>query len=126
MRLDLREQHCELVAAEAADRVGRPDARAHRLHEPAQQRVAGGVPVVVVDLLEVVYVEQHDRALARVAARGADLGERPLLEAAPVQAARERIAREISISAARWRSWLPASHALITPVQANITANSAS
>ena len=34
-------------------------------------------------------------------------------------------AREISISAARWRSWFRASHALITPVHANITANRA-
>ena len=69
-RVGAREQHAELVAAEARDRVRRAQ-RAARAGAPTsmQQLVAGGVAERVVDLLEAVEVhEQHGDALA-VAAR---------------------------------------------------------
>lgn len=49
----------ELVTAEAADDVVRPQATAELLRHVADRRVAGGVAVPVVDRLEVVEVEQQ-------------------------------------------------------------------
>jgi large subunit ribosomal protein L31 len=84
-------QDRELVAAEATDGVRRAHHGAHRLHDPAQQLVAEGVPVLVVDALEVVEVEQHDREHTAGARGAAELGGEALLEPAAVQASRQRI-----------------------------------
>ena len=88
----VREQHAELLAAPPCDEV-----RAARrgLQPPcdlAQHGVAGAVPVDVVDALERVDVDEHDRGL-RVAARLAAVEE--IREVAPVEESRQRVdARE--------------------------------
>ena len=56
----LLEEHGELVAAQAGDRVGRPQAVREPLGDRDQKTVAGAVPEAVVDGLEAVEVaEQH-------------------------------------------------------------------
>ena len=62
-----QEEH-ELLAAVAADDVGRPQVGPDRLGDAAQDDVAGGVAVRVVDLLEVVDVDERDRQGPVVAA----------------------------------------------------------
>ncbi|OIQ77431.1 hypothetical protein GALL_408740 [mine drainage metagenome] len=81
----------DLVAAEPRDGVG----RAHRLDQPcrhrAQQRVAGGVTVAVVDLLEIVEIEN---AHGDVAALRVDLRQRllePQVQPAAIEQAGQRV-----------------------------------
>ena len=62
-----RQQHGELVPAEAGERVPAADHFAEPQRDLAQQLVAVGVPKRVVDLLEAVEVDEQDRDL-RVAA----------------------------------------------------------
>src|SRR3954453_7133132 len=59
----------ELVAAEAGDGVVRAVARAQLVGDPAQELVAGGVPVAVVDRLEVVEVDDNEAEPPVVALR---------------------------------------------------------
>ena len=83
--------HRELLAAEPADDVLRPDDRAQRLGEEAEQLVADGVAVDVVDVLEVVDVEhQHGERHVR-AARLLQRLQQPLVEDAVVEEAGERV-----------------------------------
>ena len=53
------QQHAELVAAEAGERVGRADAGLHDARDLLEQPVAGLVTAGVVDDLELVEVEVH-------------------------------------------------------------------
>ncbi len=88
---DVRQHERELVAAEAPDRVAATDRRLERGDDPAQQLVARRVPEHVVDRLELVDVQHDERARAAGAPHRRQLGHRPLFEAAPVQAAGERV-----------------------------------
>ena len=88
---DAFEQDRELVAAETRHGVGRPGRLDQSLRGGLQQTVAGVVPQRVVDVLEVVQVEEHDRdALLRPLRKG-----QGVLDAVPEQAAvrqqRERV-----------------------------------
>ena len=69
-----QDQH-ELLAAVAADHVAGPEVRGDRLGDPAQDDVARGVAVGVVDGLEVVDVDEGDRERSLVAGSALDLGE---------------------------------------------------
>ena len=65
------QQHAELVAAEARERVGRADAGLHHARELLQQPVAGLVAAGVVDHLELVEVEVEQHVAHAIAtARG--------------------------------------------------------
>ena len=67
------EQHRELVAAEARGEIVLAQRGAQALGDGHEQRVAGRVPERVVDALEVVEVEEHDRRRVVVAReRGVD------------------------------------------------------
>ena len=66
------DQH-ELVAAVAREVVVLADLRAQRVRDAPQQRVAGGMAVLVVDALEVVEVDQHAAQRLAVAGRAGDL-----------------------------------------------------
>ena len=59
-----RQQHHELLAAEAADQVVVAHRAPDRLGHGHQHLVADQVPVLVVDLLEVVQVQQQHRGVA--------------------------------------------------------------
>ena len=88
----LGQQHDELLAAVAADDVRDPRGVADPLRRLAQDRVAGGVAVRVVDLLEVVDVEQQAREGAVVAVRQRDRLAGAGVELAPVEEAGEPVA----------------------------------
>ena len=63
---DCRQQDGELVTAEPRYRVARPD---HALQAPSERGkhfVADAVPVLVVDLLELVEVDEDDRRAGSV------------------------------------------------------------
>ena len=75
------EQPGELVAAEAGDEVV-PGEAGEPVGHTDQHLVAGGVPVPVVDLLEVVEVEHHGDQ--RLAGRVGEQGGRQAVEGAPV------------------------------------------
>ena len=64
----------ELLATVAAHEIDRPDVLAERVGDPSQDQVAGGVAVRVVEPLEVVEVDHHDRQLVAEAGRPIDLG----------------------------------------------------
>ena len=76
----------ELVSSEPPDRVQRAHRASQSLDHPAQQLVAGGMAVHVVDRLEVVEVEQHERERVALTQRAFELGRHALLEPAPVEA----------------------------------------
>src|SRR5204862_8278230 len=78
-------------AADAAGDVGAPDDVAYPLGRLGEDGVAGEVPDLVVDLLEVVEVEDDQRQLAVVAVGAGDLARERLVEEAPVVEAGERV-----------------------------------
>ncbi len=57
VRIRMPDQDREFLAAEPAEQVGRPDLFAHGTRETHEYLVAGGMPVLVVDRLEVIDVE---------------------------------------------------------------------
>ena len=82
----------ELVAAVAGGDVVGADAAAQRGADAAQHLVAGQVAVLLVDLLEVVEVDQHERGRLGGAAGGAlDLAPELLVQRGVVEAAGERV-----------------------------------
>ena len=87
----LRQDHAELVAAEAPDDVGLAQPRAQQRRDGAEQFVAGRVPVAVVDVLEVVDVDRQQRRRMAVALGVADDPLELVMEAAPVVEAGQRI-----------------------------------
>ena len=91
----LGEQQRELVAADAAEDVACPRAHLENPRGVHQRRVARLVPVCVVDALEVVEVEQHQRERPAVTLRTADLAFDPLLERTVVEQPGQRIARRL-------------------------------
>ena len=70
-----RQQHQELVAADAADHVGLAHECAQALAQRLQQQVAGGVTMGVVDHLEMVEIDEQQGHRVAVAA-GLRGGER--------------------------------------------------
>ena len=72
----------ELVAAEPGQRLVHPHLVAQPAGQRAQEQVARFVTQRVVDLLEVVDVEEHDRCVRALATRGQDC----LLDAVPEEA----------------------------------------
>ena len=91
--------HAELLAAEPADDVLRAHADAQRVGERAEQLVADTVTVHVVDPLEVVDVEHQDRHGLVRAARVLQRGEQPLVEAAVVEEAGQRVRLRLMLEA---------------------------
>ncbi len=85
----VRQQDGELVAAHPGQEVARPQGLLQARTHQRQQVVADGVPEAVVDLLEPVQVDHHDRAPAVVGA--VDRALQLLGEPAPVGQARERV-----------------------------------
>ena len=95
-RRAMRQQHAELVSAEARQHVAFAQPRPQQGADLAQQFVTGGVPAGVVDDLELIEVEIQHRMLSFLRFPMLDDRAYPLLEFAPVQEARQRIvAREI-------------------------------
>ena len=87
----VRQDHRELVAADAARVVAEAQRAAEALAEIAQRRVAGLVAVLVVDVLEVVEVEQHERERPAVPRAARDRHLEQAVEAAPVVQTGERV-----------------------------------
>ena len=96
-RRAVRQDHRELLAAEARDRVHRPDALAERDRHVLEDDVAGLVAVRVVDPLEVIDVDHEDERRLAGARDPVDLARQRQLEVAPVGQAGQRIAaRELA------------------------------
>ena len=72
-----RQQQAELVAAEARDRVALAERRAKPAADLLQQQVAVRMPERVVDLLEPVEIEQHERDAHVCSLRREDRAARP-------------------------------------------------
>ena len=83
----------ELVAAEAGEDVALAQALAEQRRDPRDDLVAGGVAERVVDVLEVVEVEQQQRAVGAVAAHELGVLVELLGEARAVVQAGERVVR---------------------------------
>ena len=81
----VRQQHDELLAADAGDDVDRAGMEAEGFADAAEDLVALAVPVRVVDQLEVVDVEEHQaQGLAGPAGAPGDLTLEGLVERPPV------------------------------------------
>ncbi len=87
-----QDQH-EFLAAIAADHVARPQVGPDGLGDAAQDDVARGVAVGVVDGLEVVDVDEGDRQRALVASGALDLGEEGAQQGAPIDDAGQAVDR---------------------------------
>ena len=75
LHVRLGEDQHELLAAVPANHVGRPKVRGDGLGDTPQDVVAGGMPVGVIDGLEVVDVDECDGQGPLVAVRALDLVE---------------------------------------------------
>ncbi|MEZ5121860.1 MAG: hypothetical protein R2736_09830 [Solirubrobacterales bacterium] len=118
------EQRDELVAAEAADGVGRPNAGAQAPGDLLQDRIAPGMPERVVDALEVVEVHEDDGDRVATAASGRDRVFGAVLEQRPVRQAGQGIVqplvRELLGGAlARGRRQAAAPRAAATPIRSS-------
>ena len=91
LRVRAGEGDHELVAADAAAQVVRAQILGDGAREPQQRVVAGGVAERVVDDLEVVDVERHQRQRRLLAAAAAELLRQALLEGAMVEVAGEGV-----------------------------------
>ena len=92
-----REEHGELVAADAIELVPGSRHREHGGGHGLEHLVAGGVALVVVDDLEVVEVDEDEReGLAELLA-GLQPLPQPLLEGALVPQAREAVAARVFV-----------------------------
>ena len=90
--VDLGQHDRELLAAVAREAVLAPDLRACTVwREVLEHVVAGQVAVAVVDLLEVVDVEHHQRQRPPVAVRARDLALERLEEVALVEDLRQAV-----------------------------------
>ena len=74
------DQDGELVAAQPRDGIGLPQAAGETLGHDRQQAVAGDVAEAIVDRLEAVQVEDHDRDQALVAPRPGERALQPVLK----------------------------------------------
>ena len=83
----------ELLAADPADDVRRANGRAQDVRDLEQELVADAVPVDVVDLLEVVHVEHHERDRVALRRRANDLLAQAIVERAVVVEAGQRVGR---------------------------------
>ena len=61
LRAGVRQQAAELLAADAEQEIGRPDAGIHQTDEAGQHVVAAGVSEAVVQRLEMVEIEEQQR-----------------------------------------------------------------
>ena len=80
-----RAQHDELLAADAGEQLLGPQQALEAVRERTQHGVAADVAVGVVDALEVIDVEQHQRQRTGVAAGALELAVELFLEAAAVE-----------------------------------------
>src|SRR5262249_36754067 len=87
----LAEDERELLASEAARRVRRAERLVEELADALQHLVAERMAVRVVERLERVDVEEHERQNASVALRRRDFFTEPLIEVRAVPDARERV-----------------------------------
>ena len=93
VHVGVRQDECELVAADAERAIGAAHVGGHRRRRLAQHQVARGVATGVVEALEVVEVEERERH--RAAGPGGD-GPLPLhllLERAVIAEAGQRVAQ---------------------------------
>ncbi len=91
VEVGVRQDHHELVAAVARDAVEGPELTHERADDLAQHRVTGRVPVLVVDDLEVVEVDQQAGERPARAHRAPDLLVQAAAHRPVVHAARDRI-----------------------------------
>ena len=89
--LAVAEQHGELVAAQAGDHCSGASAPRSRAATSLEEAVAVGVPERVVDRLEVVEVDDHQRDGAGVGARVVERTVEPLAQQDPVGEAGEHV-----------------------------------
>ena len=90
-RVGMRHEEGELVAADAEGRIRGSDRGADQLSDLGQELVAHGVTLRVVDALELVDVDEHEREVRAVAARALDHARHRLLEGAVVAEAGEAV-----------------------------------
>ncbi len=89
--------HAELLAAEPADDVLRPNGGAQRVGEMAEQLVADAVSVDVVDALEVVDVEHQHRDRRVRPARLLECVQQLLVEGAVIEEPGERVGARLML-----------------------------
>ena len=73
LALDRREQQQEFVAGDARQHVGVAQVAPEPLRQLDQQRIADGVAVIVVDVLEIVDVEKGERETLALPSRASRL-----------------------------------------------------
>ena len=93
VRMDLRQDPGELLAADARQQVAPAQHPCSRAGDLAQRTVADGMPMPVVDRLESIEVEDRHRQRAAMADRIGHLLVEPLVEQAAVRKPGERIVR---------------------------------
>jgi hypothetical protein len=89
--LDRRQDQRELVPAESRRQVPGPDAVPHGFGDLAQDRVPGGMPLLVVDLLEVVQIDHHHGHRGSIAPGACDLAQEVLAQGPAVGKARQGV-----------------------------------
>ena len=91
---EIRGHQRELVAAEPRRRVRGTDHAPHALRQIAQQPIAGRVAIAVVDVLEAIDVEDHQRGPRAEPPRAGQGLDQPVEQQEPVGQARQRVVGE--------------------------------
>ena len=96
-RVGMRHDDGELVAADPVGAIGRADGGRHQGAEAAQQLVGGAVAGGVVDPLEVVEIDEHQRGRGAVAPGELGLAGGCLLPRPMIAEARQRIGQGVDL-----------------------------
>jgi hypothetical protein len=88
-----RQDREELLAAPASERVSAAKGLGHHAGEAGEGHVAGGVSVLVVDLLEVIDIQKQDRQWASMAACALKLGSKAEDQRAMIGNSGQRVGR---------------------------------
>ena len=94
----LRQQQAELVTAESRCGVRRPQCTLQAHAELLEQLVAGPVPERVVDLLEPIEIQHHDREARAVPLCLGDRALDAVVEEQPVRQAGQRIVQRLALA----------------------------
>ena len=91
LEIILGQDHGKLLAADSGSEIYAARSGLQRFCQPTDRLIAGLMPVSIIDLLEMIYIEQEQAERSLITLRARDLALQLALEAATIGEARQMI-----------------------------------